>query len=134
MSRILVAASAEPRGIAERILAGHELACAETMEQAKQLLRGQGFDLIFCTVVFDESNMFDLLKLAKSTPEWRGIPFVGARVRPQVLRTGAALKAAELTCRELGAAAFLDIASYDVAPEQEMRDAIERLLETQSRH
>jgi CheY-like chemotaxis protein len=128
MSRILVAASPEPRGIVERILAGHELACAETMEQAEQLLHGQRFDLIMCTIAFDDSRMFDLLKLAKSKAEWQAIPFVGARVRPQVLRTAAALKAAALTCQELGAAAFLDIASYDIAPEHEMRNAIERLI------
>jgi hypothetical protein len=37
------------------------------------------------------------------------------------------VQAAALTCRELGAQAFLDIADYSVDPEREMRDAIERL-------
>ena len=46
MAKVLVAASPEPRAVIERILAGHELSCAETMAQAEQLLREQTFDLI----------------------------------------------------------------------------------------
>jgi CheY-like chemotaxis protein len=133
MAKILIAASPEPRAVVERVLTGHELSCAETMAQAEQFLRERTFDLIFCTLVFDESKMFDLLRLAKSKPEWHRIPFVGARVRSHVLRSRAALEAVALTCRELGAAAFLDIANYDVEPEQEMRHAIESLLGPTSR-
>lgn len=130
MAKILVAASREPRAIVERILAGHELACAETVRQAEELLRGQRFDLILCTIVFDESRMFELLELAKSNPQWQPIPFACARIRPHILQSPAALQAAALTCRELGAAAFLDMADYSADPEREMRDAIERLLDT----
>jgi CheY-like chemotaxis protein len=130
MAKILVAASPEPRAIVERILAGHELACAENMAQAEQFLRGQRFDLIVCTIVFDESRMFELLKLAKSNPQWQQIPFACARIRAYILHSPGALQAAALTCRELGAAAFLDMADYSADPEREMRDAIERLLDT----
>src|SRR4051795_5113166 len=110
MAKILVAASREPRAIVGRILAGHELACAETVAQAEELLRGQRFDLILCTIVFDESRMFELLQLAKSNPLWQASPFACARIRPHILQSSAALQAAALTCRELGAAAFLDMA------------------------
>jgi CheY-like chemotaxis protein len=130
MAKILIAASPEPRAILERILAGHELSCAPTVAQAEQFLRGQGFDLIVCTIVFDESRMFDLLRLAKSSPQWQRIPFACARVRGHILHLPNALATTAFTCRELGAAAFLDIADYSVAPEREIRDAIERLLET----
>ncbi len=132
MAKILVAASPAPRAAIERILAGHALSCAETMAQAEQFLRERTFDLIICTIVFDESKMFDLLRLAKSRPEWQRIPFVGARVRAHVLRSRTTLEAAALTCRELGAAAFLDIADYQMEPEQEMRNAIDGLLDTAS--
>ena len=132
MATILVAASPEPRAILERILAGHELFCAEAMAQAQQFLGERTFDLIICTIVFDESRMFDFLRLAKSRLEWQGIPFVCARVRGHILRSPTALEAAEFTCRELGAAAFLDIADYQVDPEREMRDAMERLLDPTS--
>jgi DNA-binding NtrC family response regulator len=132
MARVLVAASSAPRAVIERILAGHALSCAETMAQAEQFLRERTFELIICTIVFDESKMFDLLRLAKSRPEWQRIPFVCARVRAHVLRSRAAMEAAALTCRELGAAAFLDIADYQVEPEREMRTAIDGLLDTAS--
>jgi CheY-like chemotaxis protein len=128
LAKILVAASPEPRAVVERVLAGHELSCAETMAEGEQLLRERTFDLIICTIVFDESKMFDFLRLAKSRLEWQRIPFVGARVRAQVLHSPTALKAAALTCQTLGAEAFLNIADYQVDPEREMRDAIERVL------
>ena len=134
MARILIAASPEPRAVIERILAGHELSCAETMAQAKQFLRERVFDLIICTIVFDESKMFDLLQLAKATPEWQAIPFVAARVRSHILRSPTAVRDAAFTCGTLGAEAFLDIADYQMDPEREMREAIERqLLDTTSR-
>ena len=129
MAKIMVAASPEPRAALERILTGHDLWCAETMEQAEQFLRGGTFDLIICTIVFDESKLFDLLRLAKSRPEWQGIPFVGARVRAHILRSPSVLEAAAFTCRELGAETFLDIAKYEVDPEREMRAAIEEVLD-----
>ena len=103
------------------------------MAKAEQFLREQTFDLIVCTVVFDESKMFDFLRLAKSRLEWQRIPFVCARVRGYILRSPTALAGAKLTCRELGGEAFLDIADYEVDPEREMRDAMERLLDTTSR-
>ena len=133
MAKILVAASQEPCAVVERVLAGHELSCAETMAQAEQFLRERTFDLIICTIVFDESKMFDFPRLAQSRPEWQRVPFVGVRVRARILRSPTALEAAAFTCRELGAAAFLDIAAYRVEPEREMRDAIEGFLDTTSR-
>ena len=133
MAKILLAASPEPRAIIERIIAGHDLSCAETMARAEQLLHEATFDLIICTIVFDESRLFDFLRIAKSRPEWHRIPFVCARVRAHIVRSPTALKAAAFTCRELGAAAFLDIADYQVDPEREMRDALERLLDKTSR-
>ena len=132
MATILVAASPEPRAILERILAGHELFCAEAMAQAQQFLGERTFDLIICTIVFDESRMFDFLRLAKSRLEWQGIPFVCARVRGHILQSPTALEAAALTCRALGAEVFLDIADYRVDPEREMGDAIQRLLDRTS--
>lgn len=128
MARILVAAAPEPRAVVERILSGHELSHAETMAQAEHLLREQSFDLIICTIVFDGSRLFELLQLAKSRPEWQRIPFVGARVRPTLVRSSAALRATAFTCGTLGAEAFLDIADYQVDPEREMREAIERFI------
>ena len=132
MARFLVAASPEPRAVVERILAGHELSCAETMAQAEQFLSERTLDLIICTIVFDDSKMFDLLRLAKSTPEWQRVPFVAGRVRAHILRSPTAVRTVAFTCRTLGAEAFLDISDYHVDPEGEMREAIERFLDTTS--
>ena len=131
MARILVAASSEPRAILERMLTGHELSCPDTLKQAEALLRERSFDLIVCTVYFDESRMFDLLRLAKASPEWGRIPFVCARLRPHVFNAPIALEAVAFTCKALGAAAFLNVADYP-DPEREIRAAIERLLATGS--
>jgi CheY-like chemotaxis protein len=130
MAKILVAASPAPRAIVERILAGHDLSCAGDMAQAEKLLTEEAFDLIICTVVFDESRMFDLLRLAKANPERRSIPFVCARVREHILRSPSVVKATAFTCGALGAQAFVDIEDYalDADPERSMRNAIEGLL------
>src|SRR5215813_2761112 len=126
MAKILVAASPEPRAIVERMLAGHELFCAGTMAHAEQLLLQQTFDLILCTILFDESRMFDSLRLAKARPEWQQIPFVCVRVRRHIIDSPIALQAGAFTCKTLGAEAFLIITDYPVNPEREMQKAIER--------
>ena len=77
--------------------------------KAEQMLRNRSFDLIVCTVFFDESRMFDLLRMAKSTPDWQCIPFVCARLRPHVLETSITREAVAFTCKAMGAAAFLDV-------------------------
>jgi CheY-like chemotaxis protein len=133
VAKILVAASSEPRAMLGRILAGYELSCAETLEQAEQLLRERNFDLIVCTVFFDESRMFDLLRLAKDSPEWHGIPFVCARLRRHVLEAPIALKGVAFTCKALGATAFLNVTDYPDDPERGMRAAIEGLHAAASR-
>ena len=133
MAKILVAASTEPRAVLEGMLAGHEISCPDTLERAEQLLRERDFDLIVCTVFFDESRMFDLLRLAKSTPEWGRVPFVCARLRRHVLAAPVAREGVAFTCAALGAAAFLDVAEYPADPEREMRAVIEQLLGTAPR-
>jgi hypothetical protein len=100
------------------------------MARAAQLLREESFDLIVCTIVFDESRIFDLLRLAKSRPEWQRIPFICARVRRHIINSGPDLEGVAFTCRILGAVAFLNITDYQVDPEREMREGIERFLGT----
>jgi hypothetical protein len=129
MARILVAASPEPRAILEKVLAGHDLYFAETLREAVKSLGQRTYDLIICTVAFDESKMFELLGFAKSTPLWKSIPFICAIVRTNVIRSPSARAAAAFTSRQLGAAAFLDISNYQTDPEAGMRGAIEQILE-----
>ncbi len=130
MAKILVAASSEPRAILERILAGHELSCAHSLDEAEKMLLEQHFDLIVCTIFFDESRMFDLLRLAKSRSDWAGIPFVCARIRRHILDSRIARESIAFTCKALGAAAFLDVGDYEGDSERSMRAVIDRLLLT----
>jgi hypothetical protein len=126
MADILLAASPEPLAICRRMLSQHDLHLAETVSQAESLLEIGSFDLILCTVLFDESRMFDLLRLAKANRKWKKIPFVCARVRPTTLAEYAvALEGVEVASKALGAAAFLDILRFQ--SEAEMASEIERL-------
>src|SRR4051812_30424451 len=128
MAKLLIAASTEPGEILARILAGHELVRVDTVAKARQLLARDAFALIVCTVLFDESRMFDLLRFAKSNARCQSTPFVCARLRPHVINSAIALEAVAFTCRELGAVAFLDLADFKKSPQRELRQAIERLL------
>jgi CheY-like chemotaxis protein len=128
MAKILIAASPGARQLVERMLAGHELSCAESMDQAQQSLCKGSYDLIICTLLFDESKMFDLLRHAKSKPEWQTVPFVCARVKSHLQWSSIALKGVEFTCQALGAAAFLDIDNYPMDTVREMGKAIERFM------
>lgn len=130
MAKILVAASSEPRAILQRMLPDHELSCPDTLSQAERLLHESPFDLIVCTVFFDESRMFDLLRLTKSKAEWARIPFVCVRLRRHVLDAPIAREGVAFTCQALGAAAYLDVADHGADPEREMGAAIERFLHT----
>ena len=56
-TKVLVADIPENEDRMRRILAGHELSCPDTLEKAEQLLRERTFDLIVCTVFFDESHL-----------------------------------------------------------------------------
>lgn len=130
MAKILVAASPEPRAILQRMLAQHELRCPEGLAQAERWLHEQLFDLIVCSVSFDESRMFDLLRLVRSRVEWQRTPFVCARLRANVLDSRVAREGVAFTCRALGAAAYLDIADFGLEAESGMQAALERFLDT----
>lgn len=130
MAKILVAASPKPGEVIERVLTGpdHELVCVHTMSKAEQSLRKNSFDLIICTIVFDDSRMFEFLRLAKSRPAWRPIPFICVRAREEVLRVPLALEAVRFTAMALGAVAFLDVTDYRENPDRDMKTAVERFL------
>lgn len=131
MAKILIAASPEPQAIIRRLLKRHELSCAETMTQGEVLLQDGTFDLILCTIVFDDSRMFEFLRLVKANRKWKRIPFVCLRVRPKTLDYRLAIEGVQIASKVLGATAFLDIDSYRVEgkdPETALGEAIESFL------
>ena len=73
--------------------------------------------------------MFDLLRFAKSKPQWQQIPFACVRVRPHLVDLPIARESVAFTCKALGAADFLNIADYQSEPHRGLRNAIERLVE-----
>ena len=62
--RILVAVEGMER--LSRILAGHELTVPKSVEQAKAELQSREFAMIILGVHFDESRMFELLRLVRT--------------------------------------------------------------------
>jgi response regulator RpfG family c-di-GMP phosphodiesterase len=125
VAKILVAASTEPQTICQRMLSEHELCFAATMTEAEKLLQEEIFDLIVCTIVFDDSRMFDLLRLAKSNRKWKNIPFLCLKVRSKLLDYALAVEGVQIAAQALGAAAFLDIDNFKLDPEKEMAEQIE---------
>ena len=49
----------------ERILAGHRLTIPHSVEEAKKELEARQFALVVLGVMFDESRMFELLRLVR---------------------------------------------------------------------
>ena len=50
----------------ERILAGHRLTIPHSVEEAKKELQARQFALVVLGVMFDESRMFELLRLVRT--------------------------------------------------------------------
>lgn len=83
-----------------------QMVCAETLPRAASLLEG-GADLVVCTLRFDESRMFDFLRLAKATAPQ--VPFVCCRVMDRPFAGGVALDAVALAARSAGADDYVDL-------------------------
>jgi hypothetical protein len=128
MYRILLAASPESQEICQRILKNHYLLCVATVPEAQQYLEAGNIDLIICTLVFDDSRMIDLLRLVKEHRKWKHIPFICLRLVSRILDHPNTLEGIQNACEALGAAAFLDIGCYSVAPEKQMLEDIEKHL------
>ena len=126
MAKILIASIAETTQAFQQLLKGHDLTFTFRMAEAEQLLHKQSFDGIVCTILFDESRMFDFLRLAKSKTKLKDVPFVCAKIKsaevpPEVLESIA------IACKRMGAAAFLNLADYQ--GENSFCEAVERALD-----
>jgi len=78
-----------------------------SMVEAESLLDRE-FDVIVCGTHFAESRMFDLLRLAKSKPERRAVPFLCVRVLDGELDS-TAFQGISIAACALGAAGFVDL-------------------------
>ncbi|MEG3190943.1 hypothetical protein [Lysobacter sp. D1-1-M9] len=91
----------------QNVLGAHvELVLAHTISEATALLTPE-LDAIVCGIHFDESRMFDLLRLAKAHPAIRRIPFVCYRDLDTDLGA-TVVEGLDIATKALGAAAFVD--------------------------
>jgi DNA-binding response OmpR family regulator len=132
MKKILVAATPPVQEILRDALEDEfDIILCGNLEQAKQLLN-KPVDLVICTVLFDDSRMFDFLRYAKTNPVTKSIPFICARARRGSLphnEVKTFMKAAKV----LGADEFVDIHAWinELGAERafdELRATIRRYL------
>jgi hypothetical protein len=77
-----------------------------TLDEAVSLLR-KGVDLLVCGIHFDDSRMFDLLRLAKADPSIRAIPFLCFWDMDSEL-TLPIFESLQIACQTLGAVELID--------------------------
>lgn len=128
MARILVAHTSDPTKLLAEALSGHDIDYVATMSEACRAVDQDGYSLIFCTLQFDDSRMFDLLRFCKSQPKYRAVPFICVRVRDSHFASPIILESLELASRALGAEAFVDLVMSDGAPADVVRQIVERYL------
>ena len=129
--RVLLAARPDARVPFRHAINGDaEVIEAETMAEAIAKLNGKvPVDLVCCTLFFDESRMFDLLRWVKS--KFPHIPVICARaLRKDIPRIS--LEAVRIATSTLGAATFIDIPSLEDADGSEKtNERLRRLLLSQ---
>lgn len=84
-----------------------KVSSAQRMDQAIAALE-EGVELIVCGIHFDDSRMFDFLRIVKADPRDRSIPFVCFRDLESDLAP-ALLESLDISSRALGAECFLDL-------------------------
>jgi PleD family two-component response regulator len=119
---ILVADHSDARLSA--ILAGHELTFVRTLDEAKAVLAVRVFDLIVIGVHFDESRMFDLLRLIRWQERHRATPVVCV-LTVDFARHAVAGEGLEIAVKALGGTAYVDLKA---SGDGEARRIIEDLL------
>ncbi len=125
-----ILAAMRPEGVVavERALGRYvEVVPVYTFEDAVRRLQPHDINLILCGMYFDETRMFDLLRLAKD--KFPGVPVVCCRIGqsevPQVT-----LEAVAIAAKSMGAVEFVDMPLLrpDPAADQEFRSLVLRHL------
>lgn len=129
MSLVLIADTPKESASLKRILSGHELVVVHTMEAALSNLQGHTFDLIVAALHFDDSQMFDLIRVVKACPKNASSPIICFCSRDTEMARFMH-ESLELTTRTLGAWMYLSEHAYNVFqdPDAELRRVMERCL------
>jgi len=126
--KVLVADVPQMDGRYSAALAGWELAFVRTMAEARQALERAEFDLVVTGVYFDDSRMFDLLRMLRADDTHAEVPIVCVRGRPGF--TAVTSRTLETTVKALGGDEFIDRLHYgdEAAAGAALREAAERLV------
>ena len=126
--KILAAMRPEGTVAVERALGRYvEVVSAYTLEDAVRRLQSGDINMILCGMYFEETRMFDLVRLAKE--KFPGTPIVCCRIGqsevPQVT-----LEAVAIAAKSMGAEDFVDMPLLrpDPAADQEFRSLVLRHL------
>jgi CheY-like chemotaxis protein len=123
--RVLVAAQHRAWRVLETMLSDvGDLVPAHTTTDAFKILERDRFDLIVCTIAFDESQMIEFLQTVKQNSLARDIPFLCTRVLPGVLRDNLVTTMRD-ACKECGAVDLIDVARL---PPDAARDAMRKAV------
>lgn len=118
MVKVLVAIRPEDRHVMDRVF-GEEfdvIHCV-TLTEAKAAL-ATDLALIGCGVHFDEGRMFDLLKLVKTDPAFRTIPFWGI-LRDDSLLSAAITRGIRTALKSMGASGLLNLSQLGPGSDEE---------------
>lgn len=111
--RILLAVDNSER--LARILAGHDLVVTETVEQAKAEMQRRAFAMIILGVNFDESRMFELLRLVRTYEPNELTPAVCVLTTPSRL-SDVAIEGLDHAVKAMLANAFLNLGKFPDDP------------------
>ncbi len=106
MARLLIAAFKTTEMELSELLTPHELIYAHTVEEAQQTASTEQPDAIICSMLFDDSRMFDLLRSCKADPSTSEIPFICCQLALTQLPR-AVLEGLSLATKALGGCDFL---------------------------
>ena len=95
----------------ERILAGHELTIPHSVEEAKKQLEAREYHAIVLGVLFDESRMFELLRLVRTYERNRLTPLVCMLSGPSSL-SEVAIEGLDHAVKAMLANAFLNLNKF----------------------
>jgi DNA-binding response OmpR family regulator len=108
-------------------LAGWDIDFVRTIGEARQALAAARHDLVAIGVYFDDSQMFDLLRLLRADRAHRGVPIVCVRGRPGF--TAVSSRTLALSVHALGADEFVDLLDLEEPQvSAALRSAVERLV------
>lgn len=128
MKKILVADVPQMDERYSAALAGWEIGFVRTLGQARQALAAARHDAVAIGVYFDDSQMFDLLRVLRADRVHGEVPIVCVRGRAGF--AAVATRTLETTVKALGADEFLDLIDCgdDARASAALRGAVERLV------